>query len=147
MNKHLKKKASKEMALESLKDMSEELSKMKLDTSEKDALHLQIEKLSHQEKIVNNVNKAFELLDELYQKGDIYEASEALKAVKSFDDLYLNGSQKLAEIYYELEGLRTDLKKSLALFDYFSESELDSLQERLQALVMLEKNTVKPYLN
>ncbi len=135
----LKEKASKEMALESLKDMSEELSKMKLDTSEKDALHLQIEKLSHQEKIVNNVNKAFELLDELYQKGDIYEASEALKAVKSFDDLYLNGSQKLAEIYYELEGLRTDLKKSLALFDYFSESELDSLQERLQALVMLEK--------
>lgn len=135
----LKEKASKEMALESLKDMSEELSKMKLDTSEKDALHLQIEKLSHQEKIVNNVNKAFELLDELYQKGDIYEASEALKAVKSFDDLYLNGSQKLADIYYELEGLRTDLKKSLALFDYFSESELDSLQERLQALVMLEK--------
>ncbi|PKK87205.1 MAG: hypothetical protein CVV63_01850, partial [Tenericutes bacterium HGW-Tenericutes-8] len=112
----LKEKASKELALESLKDMSDELTKMKLDMNEKDALHLQIEKLSHQEKIVNNVNKAFELLDELYQKGDLYEASDALKVVKSFDDLYLKGSQKLEEIYYELEGLRTDLKKSLALF-------------------------------
>lgn len=135
----LKEQKSKEDALESLKDISDELSKMKLEPFEKDSLYTQIEKLSHQEKIVMQVGMAYELLDELYQKGDLYEASNALKSVALFDELYLSGSKKLEDVYYELESLRSDLKKSLSLFDYFSESELDSLQERMQALVVVEK--------
>ena len=43
MRSPLKNKKSKEEALESLKDISDELGKMKLESSEKDSLHTQRE--------------------------------------------------------------------------------------------------------
>ncbi|MDY0210567.1 MAG: DNA repair protein RecN [Acholeplasma sp.] len=139
----LKDKQKKEVELESLKDIQDELSKMKLDVNEPIQLALQIEKLSHQEKIVYNVNKSFELLEDLYQKGDLYEASKALFEIKDFDELYLLNSERLEELYYELEGMRSDLKKSLSLFDYYNENELNDLEERLHALKTLEKKHSK----
>lgn len=139
----LKDKQKKETELESLKDQFDELTKMKLIENEEETLTIQIEKLSHQEKILSNVNKAFEVLDELYQKGDLYEAGDALGEIKHYDPLYLEGSNRLKEIYYELEGFRSDLKKSLNMFDYFSDSELNSLEERLHEIKTLEKKYEK----
>lgn len=149
----LKQEKDKKLELEDLKDQQEELSKAKLITDEKNDLIERINKLSHQEKIVTNVNKAYELLDNIYQEGTIFEASDALDLVLKYDNLYKQSSETLKEVHYVLEGIRSDLKKSLHLFDYYSDQELDTLQSRLQFLTELEKkykkdiDTLMAYLN
>lgn len=130
---------SKHLELEQFKESADELTKFGLNPTEKSELNEKIEKLSHEEKIVTRVSRAYEILDELYQKGDLYEAADLLAEIKVYDPLYASGSDALKNIYYELEGLRSDLKKSLDIFEYRSEFELDQLQERLQAMTLLEK--------
>lgn len=134
-----KEEQSKTLELERLKEEQDELSKFGLNNLEKAELNEKIEKLSHEEKIVSRVSRSYEILDELYQKGDLYEAAEMLSEIKVYDALYQTGSESLKNIYYELEGLRSDLKKSLDIFEYRSEFELDQLQERLFAITQLEK--------
>lgn len=130
---------SKHLELEQFKESADELTKFGLNPIEKSELNEKIEKLSHEEKIVTRVSRAYEILDELYQKGDLYEAADLLAEIKVYDPLYASGSDALKNVYYELEGLRSDLKKSLDIFEYRSEFELDQLQERLQAMTLLEK--------
>lgn len=134
-----KEQQSKTEALERLKDEQDELKKFGLNLTEAAELAEKIEKLSHEEKIVSRVSRAYEILDELYQKGDLYEAADALSEIKVYDGLYAIGSESLKNVYYELEDLRSDLKKSLDIFEYRSEFELDQLQERLFAIHQLEK--------
>lgn len=134
-----KEQQSKTLELERLKDEQDELKKFGLNVTETSELTEKIEKLSHEEKIVSRVSRAYEILDELYQKGDLYEAADALSEIKMYDGLYATGSESLKNVYYELEGLRSDLKKSLDIFEYRSEFELDTLQERLFAITQLEK--------
>lgn len=134
-----KEEQSKTLELERLKEEQDELSKFGLNNVEKAELNEKIEKLSHEEKIVSRVSRSYDILDELYQKGDLYEAADLLAEIKIYDALYLTGSESLKNVYYELEGLRSDLKKSLDIFEYRSEFELDQLQERLYAITQLEK--------
>lgn len=138
-----KEQQSKTLELERLKDEQDELDKFGLNALEKAELNEKIEKLSHEEKIVSRVSRSYEILDELYQKGDLYEAADLLSEIKIYDPLYLSGSESLKSVYYELEGLRSDLKKSLDIFEYRSEFELDQLQERLYAITQLEKKYQK----
>lgn len=134
-----KEEQSKTLEIERLKDEKDELTKFGLNPSEKKELNEKIEKLSHEEKIVSRVSRSYDILDELYQKGDLYEAADLLSEIQMYDPLYGKGSESLKNVYYELEGLRSDLKKSLDIFEYRSEFELDQLQERLYAIHSLEK--------
>ena len=134
-----KEEQTKTLELERLKEEQDELSKFGLNALEKAELNEKIEKLSHEEKIVSRVSRSYEILDELYQKGDLYEAADLLAEIKIYDTLYQTGSESLKNVYYELESLRSDLKKSLDIFEYRSEFELDQLQERMYAITQLEK--------
>lgn len=134
-----KEQSNKKEQLERLKEEQDELTKFGLNQNEVVELNEKIEKLSHEEKIVTRVSRAYEILDDLYQKGDLYEASDLLSEIKVYDTLYATGSESLKTVYYELEGLRSDLKKSLDIFEYRSEFELDTLQERAHEITQLEK--------
>lgn len=114
-----------------------EIKSLNLQLNEKEELELKIEKLKNFDKISSSLKESKYNFEEIINIGSLYETSKLLNSIKSFDDSYLDISDRLETSYYELIDIQSIINDKLTELD-FDESEFDFLQERLFEISRIE---------
>lgn len=116
-----------------------EISKLGLKENEDIDLEYRISKLENHDKIYQNLHNSYAIMnDEQGILNLVFDVKEAIKKISLFDNNYNDYLERLNNIYYDLE----DLKSSIA-FDIenndFDPNELDYLQARLESINVVKK--------
>lgn len=130
--------------LEGQKNTLEKLEFLEYEKNELESLNLypnidveledRINKLSNYDKIFTSLNKTIEAIDGNTSALDnIYNASCLLNNISSYDNLYLESSEKLKDFYYQISEIKDSLSHQLKDFDY-DEGELNSLIDSLNEI-------------
>ncbi|VEU80612.1 DNA repair protein RecN [Haploplasma axanthum] len=114
-----------------------ELKTFKLEKNEKEELELKVEKLKHFDKILVSLKEADYLLHEEIKVDEIYKAAKLIEKISDFDNDYLTSSEKLLNVYYEIDEVKSTINDKLGELD-FNENEFNFMQERLYELQKLE---------
>ncbi len=117
----------------------DEISKLGLKENEDIDLEYRISKLENHDKIYQNLHNSYAIMnDEQGILNLVFDVKEAIKKISLFDNNYNDYLERLNNIYYDLE----DLKSSIA-FDIenndFDPNELDYLQARLESINVVKK--------
>lgn len=121
----------------------QELAALSLKPNEKVLLDEQVEKLKHHDKIMRELQTAYQSLEsEQFSIDHIFEASKALDKIKTFDPNFQNLSERLASAYYELDDVKSLIYEELDGFD-FNQQSFDDMQERSYELSRIEQKYQK----
>lgn len=97
-----------------------------------------INKLSHFDKIKKGLGEAYQYFNSDSSVSDIiYNIKSSIEAISSYDKKYQDLSDKLNDIYYNLEDISSDISSDFNSLDY-DEEELNSLIERLNDINKLK---------
>lgn len=112
----------------------EELEALELSKDLDIELANEIEKLSNFDKIFSSLNEAYEKLNSQYfELDELYEATNLLDSIETFDEEYQKNSSMLKDAYYQIEEVKSFLYKAKDSLD-FDPFYLDELNTRLYAI-------------
>lgn len=116
----------------------DELHKSKLDPNELALLEKEITALTHQEKILSNLNIAYKNLVGIDEDNLIFEGVKAIEKVETYETTYGELKKRLESAYYELDDIKEELFGQIDLISNYNVLELDNLKERFYFLKELE---------
>jgi len=129
--------------LDLYKYQQDELEKSNLDADELSELEKEITALTHQEKILSNLNVAYQNLTKIDEDNLIFEGFKALEKVEGYETTYEEIKKRLEASYYELDDIKEELHDQIELISNYNMLELDSLKERFYFLKELESKYEK----
>lgn len=131
--------AERERNIDILNFQINEIEGADLQINEEEQLAQALDKQRNFEKIVDNLNAVSGVLDGEYSfTGAIKSACNNLTALEKYDNLYADLSTRLQSIKYEIEDINDVIARELQKVE-FSESELNSLMERLDLIKDLKR--------
>ena len=120
-----------------------ELESYKLVKHEKEELEYEINKLENFDKIMSQLQTAYQLLNsETFNLDELYDASKALSKLQDIEEQYEDMKQRLENSYYEVDDVKSkiyDLIESLG----FNQDEFNIMQERSFELQKIEQKYQK----
>ena len=116
----------------------DELHKSKLDPNELALLEKEITALTHQEKILSNLNIAYKNLVGIDEDNLIFEGVKAIEKIETYETTYGELKKRLESAYYELDDIKEELFGQIDLISNYNVLELDNLKERFYFLKELE---------
>lgn len=114
-----------------------EIKSLNLELNELENLEQNYEKLKHFDKISNNLNNSYQIINN-NQFDNLYDAAKLLEAIKEFDLDYQSQSEKIFNLYYELDEIKSTISNKIYELD-FDENEFNLIQERIYELKKLEE--------
>ncbi|MFU8786736.1 MAG: DNA repair protein RecN [Candidatus Izemoplasmataceae bacterium] len=132
---------AKDDALEKMDFMRfqlDELEKHNLTENEEEVITQQLDTLKNFDKIFQAVTNSLDAIKNQQALETIYEASNQLSTISSYDDNYQSLSERLKSAYYELDDIKDDLAQKSATLD-FDPNELETLENRLHILNTLKR--------
>jgi DNA repair protein RecN (Recombination protein N) len=132
---------AKDDALEKMDFMRfqlDELEKHNLTENEEEVITQQLDTLKNFDKIFQAVTNSLDAIKNQQALETIYEASNQLSTISSYDDNYQSLSERLKSAYYELDDIKDDLAQKAATLD-FDPNELETLENRLHTLNTLKR--------
>ena len=124
--------------LDIYKYQQDELLKSKLDPNELTLLEKEITALTHQEKILSNLNVTYQNLNKIDEDNLIFEGVKAIEKVENYEITYGELKKRLESAYYELDDIKEELSDQIELISNYNVLELDNLKERFYFLKELE---------
>lgn len=109
-----------------------------LSEKEEDELQEKKQMLNNSEKIFNNIISCNRGLREKEVLNTLKTAISDLDAIKDYDKSLANHAQKILDIRYQLEDIFAELKDYESSI-YYSEDELNQIEERLDFIKMLKR--------
>jgi len=120
-----------------------ELEGYQLVPDEKTQLEDELNKLKNYDKIMNELQNAYQYLDgEVYQIDHIYDASIALDKIKHLDDSYQDMADRLSSSYYEIDDVKSRIYQNIEGLD-FDQDKFNLMQERHYELIKIEQKYQK----
>ena len=120
-----------------------ELEGYQLVPDEKTQLEDELNKLKNYDKIMNELQNAYQYLDgEVYQIDHIYDASVALDKIKHLDDSYQDMADRLSSSYYEIDDVKSRIYQNIEGLD-FDQDKFNLMQERHYELIKIEQKYQK----
>ena len=119
-----------------------EIKALNLVKDEKEELETKIEKLKHFDKISSNLKESYNLINNKINIDEIYNSAKLLEKIQDFDLDYKEANEKLFNLYYEIEEVKSTINNKLFELD-FDESEFNLMQERLYEISKLEEKYQK----
>lgn len=113
-----------------------ELANYNLVENEKEELEVLVSKLKNFDKISNNLKESAYIL-ESNSYDSLYDAAKLLEKIASLDNDYKEASEKILELYYELDDIKSLITNKKDELD-FDEDKFNIMQERLYELSKLE---------
>ena len=139
-------KNKKEQSLEKesfLAYQIKELDGYNLVPDEKIHLEEELNKLKNYDKIMNELQNAYQFLDgEVYQIDHIYDASNALDKIKHLDENYQDMAERLSSSYYEIDDVKSRIYHDIEGLD-FDQDRFNLMQERHYELIKIEQKYQK----
>jgi len=139
-------KNKKEQSLEKesfLAYQIKELEGYNLVPDEKIHLEDELNKLKNYDKIMNELQNAYQFLDgEVYQIDHIYDASNALDKIKHLDENYQDMAERLSSSYYEIDDVKSRIYHDIEGLD-FDQDRFNLMQERHYELIKIEQKYQK----
>jgi DNA repair protein RecN (Recombination protein N) len=139
-------KNKKEQSLEKesfLAYQIKELDGYNLVPDEKIHLEEELNKLKNYDKIMNELQNAYQFLDgEVYQINHIYDASNALDKIKHLDENYQDMAERLSSSYYEIDDVKSRIYHDIEGLD-FDQDRFNLMQERHYELIKIEQKYQK----
>lgn len=133
-----KKESEEKETLELYKYQFDELKKANLEIDETYKLERQIETLTHQKTILDELNKSYMLLKNIDDENLLYDAYKAMENIKSYNKSFNHLKERIENIYYETTDIKNELFNEIDNLKDLSVLELDVLQERFYFLKDLE---------
>lgn len=127
--------------LKELKFIKEELSKAHLKENELEILKEQINTLTNQKEIVQNLELAYNNISKIDNENLLYDSLKALNLIEEFNLKEIKDRVEFA--YYELEDLKNEIYNKLDDVKDISILELESIEERYFFLKELENKYLK----
>lgn len=115
-----------------------EIKSLNLVVDEKETLENEVEKLKHFDKISTNLREVHELLNNNLASEHLYSSAKLLESIKTFDDDFDKSKEKLFDLYYETEEVKSIISDKLFELD-FDQNEFDLKQERIFEINKLEE--------
>ena len=120
-----------------------ELEGYQLVPDEKTQLEDELNKLKNYDKIMNELQSAYQYLDgEVYQIDHIYDASVALDKIKHLDESYQDMAERLSSSYYEIDDVKSRIYQNIEGLD-FDQDKFNLMQERHYELIKIEQKYQK----
>lgn len=120
-----------------------ELEGYQLVPDEKTQLEDELNKLKNYDKIMNELQSAYQYLDgEIYQIDHIYDASVALDKIKHLDESYQDMAERLSSSYYEIDDVKSRIYQNIEGLD-FDQDKFNLMQERHYELIKIEQKYQK----
>ncbi len=120
-----------------------ELEGYQLVPDEKTQLEDELNKLKNYDKIMNELQSAYQYLDgEVYQIDHIYDASVALDKIKHLDESYQDMAERLSSSYYEIDDVKSRIYQNIEGLD-FDQDKFNLMQERHYELIKIEQKYKK----
>jgi DNA repair protein RecN (Recombination protein N) len=120
-----------------------ELEGYQLIPDEKIHLEDELNKLKNYDKIMNELQSAYQYLDgEVYQIDHIYDASVALDKIKHLDESYQDMAERLSSSYYEIDDVKSRIYQNIEGLD-FDQDKFNLMQERHYELIKIEQKYQK----
>jgi len=139
-------KNKKEQSLEKesfLAYQIKELEGYNLVPDEKIHLEEELNKLKNYDKIMNELQNAYQFLDgDVYQIDHIYDASNALDKIKHLDENYQDMAERLSSSYYEIDDVKSRIYHDIEGLD-FDQDRFNLMQERHYELIKIEQKYQK----
>ncbi len=133
-----KKEVEEKETLELYKYQFDELKKANLEINEIFKLESQIETLTHQKTIFDELNKSYIALKKIDDENLLYDSFKSLENIKSYKESFNDLKERIATIYYEASDIKEELYNEIDALNDLSVLELDELQERFYFLKDLE---------
>ena len=135
---HLKQKKAEDIEQKEFYEYQlNEIKSLNLELNELENLEQNYEKLKHFDKISNNLNNSYQIINN-NQFDNLYDAAKLLEAIKEFDLDYQSQSEKIFNLYYELDEIKSTISNKIYELD-FDENEFNLIQERIYELKKLEE--------
>lgn len=116
----------------------QELKNLKLIPGEKKEITEKIEKLKHHDRILQSLREANQTFSEEHMSVDlIYQASKLMDKIAHLDPTYASLQERLSNVYYELDDIKSLLFQALEDLD-FDEETFNQLQDRVYELDKIE---------
>lgn len=133
----LNKKEDEVLEKDFLEYQLNEIKSLNLEKDEKILLEDKVNKLKNFDKIYSNLKEANYNLSNTVNFESLYDTSKLIENIKDFDESYKDISERLINIYYELEDVKSNLNNSSLELD-FDEREFNLYQERIYEIQKLE---------
>ncbi len=141
---HLKNKKADSVEKQSfLEYQIKELEALNLIPDEKQQLDDELNKLKNYDKIMNQLQNAYQYLDgETYQIDHIYDAAAALDKISNLDQAYKDMHERLSSSYYEIDDVKSQVFNQIESLD-FDQDRFNFMQERHFDLIKIEQKYQK----
>ena len=136
--------ADKETRMDLLRYQIDEISRAELEESEEEELQRRRNLIKNSEKYLDALNEAYSVLngsDSDNSEGAIsrlYSAVSTLEHIQGLSEDMDSCSSKLANVYYELTEISSEIGDQLSRFD-FDVNELNTIEERLDLIYRLKR--------
>lgn len=137
INSLIKNREENERKRDFLKFESEEILSANLKTGEDEELASKLLLLQNSEKIYQNLSAAFEMLFEITPscQDNLGNSSKLLREIQSFSDELRNISDEVSECYYQLEDLKSEIRRARDSVDF----SLDLLNETVERIDLIDR--------
>ncbi len=131
----------KESTLEKLEFMRfqyEELTRHQLVHGEEDSIKSQLKALENFDAIYQGISKSIALFEAKEISETLYDIQTSIESIKGYNELYQELSNRLSQVYYELDDILSTLVKHSETLD-FDPIELEHYQNREHTLETLKR--------
>ena len=120
-----------------------ELEALNLQIDEKKVLEEELNKLENYDKIMNQLQNAYQYLDgEMYQIDHIYDAVVSLDKISNLDEQFKQMHDRLSSSYYEIDDIKSQIFQHIEHLD-FDQDRFNLMQERHFDLLKIEQKYQK----